>query len=198
MERADARIAAETVAESLRLILRGVLSVFGAWRAMAPELGCVFYNRISLAQRRLERLWGRFCAGTLRARVAPWAGCAACGVRRPGVRMPRQAGWLLAAGRHEAAYFTQRLTVLLQEPEMRAFLAASPQAVRLLRPVCRALAVESDLVRPCGALLVARAAAVGVVRVRKPRVKVDLGRVPLPRGVISWARRERGLEKLGG
>ncbi len=70
---------------------------------------------------------------------------------------------------------------------MVALLIAAPQAVRILRPLCRMLAIETSVLRP-GVVVVER--PVRVKRVRTPRPPVDLGRVPLPRGVISWARRE--------
>ena len=40
------------------------------------------------------------------------------------------------------------LTYLLRNPEMVALLAASPQIVRLLRPLCRARGVDPGLLSP--------------------------------------------------
>jgi len=72
---------------------------------------------------------------------------------------------------------------------MVELLKASPQAVRLLQPVCRMLAIETALLRP-GVLV-----PPPVVRVRKPRLRkkrepIDWGRIPLPRGVLTAARRQ--------
>jgi hypothetical protein len=73
---------------------------------------------------------------------------------------------------------------VLEHPEMKALLAAAPQAARVLRPVCRALAIEPAVL-----------GQVVTVRVKPPvrvvREKVDTGRVPVPRGVLAWVRRDR-------
>jgi hypothetical protein len=72
---------------------------------------------------------------------------------------------------------------VLQSPEMAALLAASPQAGRILRPLCRALAFELPGLPP-------RPKA--KPRPRRPRAarpKPEPFRIPLPRGVISAARR---------
>ncbi len=74
---------------------------------------------------------------------------------------------------------------------MVALLTAAPQAVRVLRPLCRMLAIETQVLRP-GVEVVRR---VAVKRVRKPDVPVDWGRIPLPRGVLSAVRRERALKR---
>jgi hypothetical protein len=68
-----------------------------------------------------------------------------------------------------------------------ALLTAAPQAARVLRPLCRMLAVETSLLRPGEAPAVR---PVATKKARKPRVKVDWGRIPLPRGVLSAARRQ--------
>jgi hypothetical protein len=77
---------------------------------------------------------------------------------------------------------------------MVALLLASPQARRILRPVCRMLAVDAALLRPRAvgeaAVLAAEVVAVVKVRVRKPRVPIDWGRIPLPRGVLAAAKRQ--------
>ena len=54
--------------------------------------------------------------------------------------MPRVPGWLLVAVR-EAAPFGARLESMLSEAECVEFLAAVPQARRLLRPLRRMLGV---------------------------------------------------------
>ena len=53
---------------------------------------------------------------------------------------PAAPGWLLVAVREAAPYGT-RLESLLSEAECEAFLAAAPQARRLLRPLLRMLGV---------------------------------------------------------
>jgi hypothetical protein len=75
---------------------------------------------------------------------------------------------------------------------MTELLAASPQARRVLRPLCRALAVEVP-----GVSEAPRKVADGErpKRIRKPRPKPELFKIPLPRGALTWARRE-GFGKL--
>jgi hypothetical protein len=66
---------------------------------------------------------------------------------RPATR-PRTFGWLLAEGRHDAAYWRRQLESLLAEPEFGAFLAAAPSAGRLVRPLCHVLALRPALLYP--------------------------------------------------
>jgi hypothetical protein len=72
---------------------------------------------------------------------------------------------------------------------MVTFLAACPQAVRVLTPLCRMLAIETAVLRPG----VARADP--PVRAARVRVKPDLGRVPIPRGAMAWVRLERSAKR---
>ena len=113
---------------------------------------------------------------------------------------PGRFGWLVRAAAYRAAVYGEQLRAILEQPEMVALLIAAPQARRILRPVCRMLAVEAALLRPRPAGVVVEVPAGAVVdvvkkRVRKARVPVDCGRIPLPRGVLTWARRERALER---
>ena len=101
------------------------------------------------------------------------------------------------------------MRTILGQPEMVELLLAAPQAARILRPLCRMLAVETSLLRPraAGAAVEPEAQAPGEIaasevtgeirkRVRRARVPVDWGRIPLPRGVLAAARR-RGFGKDG-
>ncbi len=184
---APALEASDPITARVRTILRGLMAVFANWGAMEPSLTLVFHNRVSAIHRRIERLLVRFRAGMLRP-MSPRT--AKAGPRAPSqqaVRMPRKFGWLLDAGKHNAAYFTNQLNDLLTTPEMVALLEAAPQAKRMLRPLCRALAVE----------LPWTVAAPRPPRPRKPRAprpKPEPYKIPLPRGVITWVRREKALE----
>jgi hypothetical protein len=83
----------------------------------------------------------------------------------------------------QAAGFGLQLRAVLEHPEMVAFLAAAPQARRVLRPVCRMLAIEPTVL--------GEVVAVRVKRVRAVPVPVDTGRVPVPPGAMAWVRRDR-------
>ncbi len=175
----------------LQLVLRGMLAVLGMWR-LEPYAAVLVYRRIAVLGCRLERMLRRFQAGLLRhcgPRGARTGGMRPGGALRatPGVRLPRRFGWLAQAGGSEAVCRGLQLQAVLTSPEMAALLAASPQAVRLVRPLCRALAVELPGVSGPGAPRARRVAA--APRVRRPRPTLPPFRIPLPRGVLSAARR---------
>ena len=187
MDSAPAHSAPDTISAKLRLILRGLMAVFGNWRAMEPSLTPVLYNRISAILRRIERLLVRFRAGRLRPLVLRTAASGPRAARKPSILMPRKFGWLLEAGEYHAAYFHNQLQDVLNTPEMVALLAASPQAQRILRPLCRALAVKMPWT-------VTPPRPPRPRTPRKPRPKPEPFTIPLPRGVLTWARREKALE----
>jgi hypothetical protein len=109
---------------------------------------------------------------------------------------------MVAAAAHEAAGFGAHLRLILAHPEMVALLAASDQAGRLLRPVCRMLGVEIDLLRPgvagqdapCQAAMRPERAdpvtAPTAKRGLRAKPVAEPYRIPLPRGVLAAARRQ--------
>jgi hypothetical protein len=179
--------------------LRVAVAAWGGRRLLDEALVHLVHRRLGEIVRRIEGMVARFQAGRLRPALVRGAGEPGSGdVLRPrreaGVRIwPCRFAWLVRAAAWEAAGFGCQLRAVLETPEMVAFLAACPQAVRVLTPVCRALAIETAVLRPG----VAPRADVGAVRVRKqvPRVTPDLGRVPIPRGVMGWVRRDRSAKR---
>jgi len=103
--------------------------------------------------------------------------------------LPCRFGWLVRAAAWRAAVYGGQLQLVLEQPEMVELLKASPQAGRILRPLCRMLLVDPAILRP-GVVVEVRPPAVVRVRVRKPRAKVDWGRIPLPRGMLAAAKRQ--------
>ncbi len=179
--------ATEIIAANLRMILRGVLAVLGAWR-LEPAVAFVAYRRISGTFGRIERMLVRFRAGKL-WRIAPHGVVSQRAVSRaPATRLPRKFGWLVRAGGYQAAGFGSQLQAVLRAPEMAELLAESAQARRVLRPLLRALAVELPWT-------VDTPRAPRSPRPRKPRVKPEPFRIPLPRGVLAAARRQ-GFGKM--
>lgn len=178
--------------------MRGCVGIWGGRGFLAPVLGLLLFRRLGEVCGDLERLCQRFQAGRLWRvlRRARRAGVVAGGPRRvlTARDWPVRFGWLLQAAAHHAAVYSAQLRAVLMEPEMVALLRVSPQARRILRPVCRMLAVEAALLRPRAAgdaaVVVACVVRVAKVRVRKPRVAVDWGRIPLPRGVLAAAKRQ--------
>ena len=188
MDAAAALCTPETVSANLRTILRGLLAALGGWRLEAG-LALLLYRRIAPVVGRIERMLMRLRAGRL-WRVTRSTGSLGRQARRqPAVALPRRFGWLVQAGGHRAACFGAQLQHLLNAPETTGLLMASPQAVRLVRPLCRALAVElpQAVATPPKTATDCRAAPT-----RRCRTKAvpEPFRVPLPRGVLAAARRE--------
>jgi hypothetical protein len=170
---------------ALRMVLRGLLTAIGGF-GLEAELAVLLHRRIVRAGRQIERMLVRFRAGRLwtvgqrKARIGATR-------RRRIDTLPRRFGWLVIVGRHRAAGFGSQLQAVLAQPDMAELLAASPQARRLLRPLCRALAVELPGTVP--------AVRKPIVRKRRAKPAPEPFRIPLPRGVLAAARRQ-GFGKL--
>jgi len=185
MEHAPALSAIEMITAMLRVILRGVRAGLGAWR-VEPVLAVLLYRRAGETLGRIERMLRRFQAGRLwrvtqRAAVMPGRMR-----RKPTTRLPHRFGWLVQAGGHQAAGLGAQLQVVLNTPEMTQLLATSPQAVRILRPWCRALALDMPGVTRVAAAQIGERAP----RRCQPRARPEPFRIPLPRGVCVAARRD--------
>ena len=157
----------------------------------------LLYRRLAGIIGQMERLCQRFQAGRLWRRTvcADVAGRVAADGRVravPGLRWPGRFAWLVRAASWQAAGYGSQLRHILVQPEMVELLKVAPQAARILRPVCRMLAIEASVLRPGVVAVVAplKVAAAVTKRVRKPRVPIDWGRIPLPRGVLAAARRQ--------
>ena len=148
-------------------------------RAMTAVLVLV-WGRLARAAVRLERLYGLWLAGRLRAprKAGVRANSAAVTVR---ATVPRGLGWLAVQVWETRAYGSQ-LQHLLADPGFAAFVAAVPRAGRVLRPVLRMLTV--DALPAVLALPAAGLAGVG----RRKRVKPP---APL---VLAWPR--KGLPQV--
>ena len=120
--------------------LQAAIAVVAARERALTVLLVAVWGRIGRISTRLERLIALWRAGSLpKPRV--WRGrVAGTQVNKPVSAFPATPAWLLVAVR-EAAPFGTRLESLLSEAECAAFLAAVPQARRLLRPLCRMLGV---------------------------------------------------------
>ena len=185
----------------LSVVIRAMRGAVGGWGGrgfLSGVLALLLFRRLGEICGQIERLAARFQAGRLWCRVPGRVVAQRCGSgggSRAGLARiwPARFGWLLRAAAHHAAVYHGQLRVILERPEMVELLVAAPQAARILRPVCRMLAVETSLLRP--GVAAREVVAVEVrpmvkVRVRRPRVVVDWGRIPLPRGVLAAARRQ--------
>ena len=122
--------------------LRAAIAVRAARDRMLVVMLCAVWGRIARMGTRLERLIAQWRAGKLPTQPRPRAGgtrSAATPGSRP--RFPNSPGWLMLRVRETAAFGSQ-LQHLLSEPEWAEFLAAVPQAGRILRPLCRMLLVD--------------------------------------------------------
>jgi hypothetical protein len=155
----------------------------------------LLFRRVSLAIGQMERLVARFETGRLwRLAPRPVARASACsGDGGPGGEKriwPGRFGWLVRLAGWQAAGYGSQLRHLLQTPEMVALLTAAPQAGRILQPICRMLAIESALLRPGVPATVAVSREPVAKKIRTKPAPLDWGRIPLPKGVLSAARRQ--------
>jgi len=187
--------------------LRGAVGGWGGRGWLSQALTMLLFQRLGRICGDMERLVARYQAGRLwrvSERVIAAKRVVAEEPRCVQARLwPGRFGWLVRAASWQAAGYGCQLAHVLRQPEMVELLRASPQAGRILRPLCRALAVDAALLAPRlpgdpEEVVPVKTepgtqASGGVVkpRVRKPRVQVDYGRIPLPRGVLAWVRRER-------
>jgi len=187
----------------LSTVLRGLRGALGGWGLrglLSQALVLLLYRRLGVICGQMERLSQQFQAGRV-WRVATRAVAtktdAADGRKRAvaSLRWPGQFGWLVRAASYQAAGYGCQLRAVLGRPEMVELLIAAPQAARILRPLCRMLAVETSLLRPGADIAPVEIVPVVKARVRRPRAPVDWGRIPLPRGVLAAARRQ-GFGKI--
>ena len=176
------------------MILAGLRSVMGLL-GLDGQIALLVSKRSGQIFGRIERMLLRFRAGTLpvvtsRAVTAKRRD----GSAARGPTLPRNFGWLVIAGKHHAVCYGLQLQTVLNEPEMVELLAASAQARRVLRPLCRALALEMPWCPAKPKRAISPSDKVSV-RKRRPRPKPEPFRIPLPRGVLSAARRQ-GFGKL--
>ncbi len=176
-------------------VIRGLRGAVGGWSVrgwLGAALGLLLYQRLGRICRDMEGLASRFAAGRVRRVVGRVSvGRVAGGSAGRARVLPGDFGWLVKAASWHAAGYTSQLRAVLEAPEMVGFLEACPQAVRVLRPLCRMLAIEAAVLRPGLVDNVVSVDGVRPKRVRAPRAVVDMGQVPIPRGVMSAVRRGR-------
>jgi len=129
--------AALGLADRLTLILGGLRAALAARmaadRTLAPLL-TLLWSRLSRAGERFARI---VTAGP--RPIVPRQGDTARSSGRPD-RLPRGVAWLIRLV-PEAAVYGAQLQALLADPAMQALFAAAPRAGRVVRPLCRMLAV---------------------------------------------------------
>ncbi len=181
---------APDITARLRMILAGLRSLMGMW-GLDGQMTVLIYNRSGQIFGRIERMLVRFRAGKLRVGMRRQSASRKVGEKAGrGPALPRKFGWIVDAGGYRAVgYRSQLVHLLTTEAEMVTMLESYPQARRVLRPLLRALGVEE---LPWAAT---PPRAPKPRMPRKPRPKPEPYKIPLPRGVITWARREKRLER---
>ena len=130
--------------------LRAAIAVVAARDRTLTVLLVALHGRIARMGTRLERLVRLWRAGKLPKPKLPKPGAtrapgpeAACAPRATSrQRFPTTPGWLRQKLGYEVGAFASQLQHLLTEAEYRAFLAAVPQAGRILRPLLRMLSAD--------------------------------------------------------
>ena len=116
------------------------------------------WTRLNRAARRFERIMARLAAGTPSRPSRPGRPSSP----RPADARPAEArpfdprlaalpsthAWLSQALGSEGRCHASQLNYLLREPGTAALIAASPQAARLLRPLCRILGLDPAILPP--------------------------------------------------
>jgi hypothetical protein len=147
---------APDVARRLGMIVAGLIAVVARRFVRMPHLAALalpLWNRLTRTVRRFGRVMTNLAAGRAPrpARVARMEHSVIRDLpaqdRPPPPRdpLPRGRDWLVRELGYEAAGYGSQLEHMLREPEIAALLAASPAACRILRPLCRMLAVHDAL-----------------------------------------------------
>ena len=126
-------------------ILTGLRAVIGTHLARDRSREAVFvllWTRIGRTANRFAALFARWRAGKL-PRPRPSRAGQSRSPRAPQPRLPRKHVWVVAEIGYQAAGYAGQLQHLLAEPDMADFLAAAPQAGRLLRPLCHMLGITA-------------------------------------------------------
>ena len=133
----------ETIATLFSAILLGMRA------ALAPHVDrdpartpflLLAWTRLGRAATRFQSLFTRWQSGTLPAPIKPRAGQPRAARARP--YFPAGRAWLAGSTDHHVRGRASQLEHLLAHPDMLAFLAAAPQAGRILRPLCHMLGID--------------------------------------------------------
>lgn len=138
---AELRAAAPGIAQRLAVILLALAALVASGFLKDPRrVGLItpLWTRITRAARRFARAMAHLAAGTAPRPSRPGRGSAG---GKPPAPLPSGRAWLVVALRHNAANFASQLNHLLSEPQAAALVAASPQAARILRPLCHILGI---------------------------------------------------------
>jgi hypothetical protein len=137
-----------TLATRFALILAGLRAAIAPVAARdraRTSLLVLLWGRLGRMATRFERLFARWREGTLPRPRPSRAGQPA--TWQPHPHFPANPAWLVAMVR-EATPMASQLQHLLAHPDITEFLAAAPQAGRILRPLCHMLGLPQPPALP--------------------------------------------------
>ena len=140
----------ETLATRFCAILRDLRAVIGTHvvtDTLRLPLLTLLWTHLGRTARRFESLFRKWQAGSLPNPRPSRAGQP----RKPQpaqLRLPRTRAWVVAELGYRAAGHAGQLQHLLNDSRMVDFIAAVPQAGRLLRPLCAMLGITASPVVP--------------------------------------------------
>ena len=137
----------ETLATLLTAILTGMRAALAPHvnrdRTRTAILLCA-WTRIGRAASRFQALFTRWQSNTLPTPRPTRAACPAGAQQKP--YFPAGRAWLAGTTDHHVRGHASQLQHLLDHHDMPAFLAAAPQAGRILRPLCHMLGITMPAV----------------------------------------------------
>ena len=131
----------ETIPNRFSLIIAGLRDVIAAAAARDSARVPLFvqvWTRVGRAAIRFERLFARWRAGKLTTPRTRPSRAGQPSKPRQSPPLPSARAWLVVLAIKTAAAGSQ-LRHLISQPDMEEFLAACPQAGRILRPLCHML-----------------------------------------------------------
>jgi hypothetical protein len=135
------------LAQWLALIMGGLqraaATCAGRDHAIAPLVNLLL-ARIRRLTNRFNALIARLAAGQPAAPYRPRTRPARAAPPAEILRLPRDYFWLIRLLPYEAAGYGSQLQAMLADPQTAALLAAAPEAGRILRPLCRLLAIHPE------------------------------------------------------
>ncbi len=135
----------------------------------------LLWNRLSRTIRLFIRLAALWRAGALPKPRPSQAGKARKPVPAKPLKLPRNRTWLLKLSQLPAATAASQLRYLMNDEELRRFLAECPQAARLLRPLSQMLGMHPNEVELAPIRLPPRPRKPRPPKPRKPRLGPERG-----------------------
>jgi hypothetical protein len=139
------------VARRFALSIAGLLAVLGqvfARHPKPPVPALVLWNYLNRTRQRFEQLLARLAAGIRPRATRPQPARDRRPRTAPRVRLPRGKLWLRTTLGWQSGGYALQIEHLLNEPATATLVAGSPQAQRLLRPLCHMLGIATACVPP--------------------------------------------------